>query len=66
MTRHAIVNQDNIVVNVVIWEGAAWLPPHNHTVVRSDLAGIGDRYIPEKNVFERIPVKIVLDQPVDN
>lgn len=56
--RHAIVDLNNIVVNVVIWEGAEWLPPRNHTVVQSDTAGIGDIYIPEKNVFQRPENKI--------
>ena len=51
MARHAIVNKDNLVVNVVIWEGASWLPPHNHIVVQCDSVDIGDLYIPEKNSF---------------
>ncbi len=53
--KHAIVNKENLVVNVIIWEGAEWLPPRDHMVVRSDHANIGDIYIPEKNVFEKPP-----------
>lgn len=37
MTRHAIVNKDTKkVVNVVIWQGAEWLPPRNHLVIQND------------------------------
>lgn len=49
--RHALVNQENKVVNVIIWEGAQWLPPHNHYVVRCDQCDIGDTYNPETNTF---------------
>ena len=56
--KHAIVNKENKVVNVVIWEGAEWLPPRDHLVVRSDVAGIGDIYHPETNSFERPPEQI--------
>lgn len=51
--KHAIVNSDNVVVNMVIWEGEEWLPPRDHIVVRSDEAGIGDIYHPETNTFSR-------------
>ena len=41
--RHAIINKDTKeVVNVVIWEGAEWLPPKNHYIVRSDVCQMGD------------------------
>lgn len=50
--RHAIVEKATMkVVNVIIWEGAEFLPPKNHFVVRSDKCDIGDLYIPEKNEF---------------
>lgn len=51
--RHAIVNKDNVVVNVVLWDGCEWLPPRDHIIVQNDHAGIGDIYIPQKNVFKR-------------
>lgn len=51
--KHAIVNSDNVVVNMVIWEGAEWLPPRDHLVVRSDTAGVGDIYDPQTNTFTR-------------
>ena len=54
--KHAIVDKDNKVVNVVIWEGAEWLPPRNHIVIRSDDACIGDIYDPVRDVFLK-PIK---------
>jgi hypothetical protein len=53
MARHAIVNKENKVVNVVIWEGAEWLPPRNHLVVhdKTELCNIGDMYDPKTNLF---------------
>jgi hypothetical protein len=49
--RHAIVNKDNVVVNIVIWDGREWLPPKNHSVIQSDVACIGDTYDGLKNIF---------------
>lgn len=49
--RHAVVNKDNKVVNVVIWNGAEWLPPRNHYVIRCDNCDIGDTYDPQKKEF---------------
>jgi hypothetical protein len=51
--RHAIVNQDNVVVNVVIWNGAPWQPPVNHYVVQNDTVSIGDIYDHETNSFKK-------------
>ena len=43
-TRYSIVNQEGLVVNVLEWAGAEWLPPRNHYVIASDTAGIGYKY----------------------
>lgn len=51
--RHAIVNKDKVVVNVIVWEGAEWLPPKNHWVVQHDSVNIGDIYDEESNSFTR-------------
>lgn len=51
--RHAIVNQDNVVVNVIVWNGAEWLPPRGHMVVQNDRVNIGDIYDPETHAFSR-------------
>lgn len=54
--RHAIINhKTQKVVNIVVWEGAEWLPPRDHWVVRTDLGDIGDDYNKEKNVFIKPP-----------
>lgn len=50
--RYAVVENDTrLVVNVVQWEGAEWLAPRNHLVIRSDLANIGDTYNEATNSF---------------
>lgn len=56
MANHAIINKDNIVVNIVIWENSEWLPPRDHIVmdVSKMNCHIGDTYDPVKNTFIRI------------
>lgn len=49
--RHAIVNKDGQVINVIIWEGAEFLPPRNHYVIRDDFVDIGDSYDFNKKIF---------------
>lgn len=51
--RFAIVNKDNLVVNVIIWNGAEFLPPRDHIVVQNDTVDIGDIYDPATNSFIR-------------
>lgn len=35
MKRYAIVNAENIVENIVLWdEASAWLPPENTTLIK--------------------------------
>ncbi len=53
MDRHALVNKEGLVVNVIIWQGAEWLPPTDHYVIQSDSANINDVYNFETNVFVR-------------
>lgn len=61
--KHAIINEQGLVVNMIIWEGAEWLPPRNHTVVHINEAyetqagghiGIGDSYDANTDTFTRI------------
>ena len=49
--RHAIINKDGRVVNVVEWEGLAWLPPREHYCVAAPGIDIGDQYNFETNEF---------------
>ena len=52
--KHAIINNDTkTVVNIIVWEGAEWLPPRNHIVVRSDIANIGDTYDERTGFFSK-------------
>lgn len=52
--KHAIVENDTkIVVNIVLWEGAEWLPPRNHFVVQNDTVNIGDLYDEATNTFTK-------------
>ncbi len=52
MDRYAVVNADNLVVNVILWDGkSSWQPPKGCSVVRSDYCDIGHTYNPEKETF---------------
>lgn len=51
MARHGICDKTGLVVNVVIWEGAEWLPPRDHYVIQDDGVDIGDTYDFESKVF---------------
>lgn len=54
MARHAIIDPNtNKVVNVVIWEGAEWLPPTGYVVLQADICDIDDDYDPEKQAIIR-------------
>ena len=56
MTRHAIINaKTHKVVNVCIWEGAEWLPPKDHFVVKTDDGDIGDDWDEKANKFIKEP-----------
>jgi len=58
MNRWAIIDKDNKVVNVVLWDGpkTEWCPPRGHMIVQCDrLNGIGDIYNPIQNSFIKGP-----------
>ncbi len=47
MNRYAIV-QDNIVINVIIWDGKSeWNSPEGTQIIQSDTLNIGDNYSQE-------------------
>lgn len=53
--RFAIVDKDTKkVVNCIIWEGAEFLPPRNHFVVRSDVCDHGDYWNEKANTFHTV------------
>lgn len=50
--RHVIVDpKTNIVRNIVLWDGAEWLPPQGYIVFPSHEGQIGDRWDEEKGCF---------------
>lgn len=51
--RHAVINPENKVVNVILWDGVApWRPPFGHIAVPAeDWVGIGHSYDPLRNAF---------------
>lgn len=53
MTRHAVIDQNGNVVNVIEWDGAEFLPPRNHLVVQSEICDIGDTYEDRAEVFTK-------------
>ena len=53
MSRHAVCNKDGLVVNVIVWEGAEFLPPRDHYVIHSATVDIGDVYNIETNTFTK-------------
>lgn len=54
--RWAIIDKDNKVANVVLWDGPSteWCPPRGHTVVQcAKEVGVGHIYNPETNTFKK-------------
>lgn len=45
MKRHAVINKDNNVINVIVWDGITPLRfPSDWTVIQFDECDIGDTY----------------------
>ena len=42
--KHAIINSDNLVVNIIIWPDGSFKAPRDHISIESDVAKLGDRY----------------------
>lgn len=53
MSRFAIVNDKNEVVNVIVWEGAEFLPPRGHSVIKDDGVDVHDLYDPQAKKFTK-------------
>lgn len=50
--RHAIIDaKTGLVRNVVIWDGAEWLPPRDHFVVNDCDGQIGDYWHQDSDTF---------------
>jgi hypothetical protein len=51
MMKYAVINNENIVVNSIIWDGESkWSPPAGHRIIKSE-AGIGSQYDPATKKF---------------
>lgn len=53
MYKHAIIDQNNNVVNVVITLQGQFKHPRNYVVVESEVAKVGDIYNPEDGSFRK-------------
>jgi hypothetical protein len=54
MKRHAVINKNNKVVNVIVWDGVTrWSPPQEHIAIQFDECDIGDTHDPENNKIIR-------------
>ena len=54
MKRHACINTNNEVINVIVWDGVSPVKfPSNWTVMQFDICDIGDTYDPENNKIIR-------------
>ena len=47
--RWALVDANNIVEGIIIWDGDTntWTPPSEFTIVKSDVANVGDQLNPD-------------------
>jgi len=54
MARHAICDKTGKVVNVIIWDGAEFLPPRDHYVIQDDSVNVGDTYDFKSKKFFRL------------
>lgn len=58
MARHAIINNENVVTNVMEWDGVSeWKPPEGFYLIDSEIAASGDIYDRENNVFLKLDGK---------
>ena len=51
MVKHAIIDQNNKVVNVVITPNGQFVVPRNHIAIESQVVRLGDMYNPEDGSF---------------
>lgn len=50
--RYALISPDNIVANVIVWNGVdPYTPFLGYFLIQSDTANIGDIYDPENGTF---------------
>ena len=58
--KYAVCNSENVVVNVILWDGKSqWTPPAGCYVIESNAACIGDWYNKEDKTFVK---PIIIDE----
>lgn len=56
MKRHAVIDSEGNVVNVVLWDGASmWRPPEGHTLVEVEETPCGPGWTYADGVFTEPP-----------
>ena len=54
--RYAIIDpqlKEKNIINIVEWNGSAWLPPHGTYVIPCEIANVGDTYNAKTGEFTR-------------
>lgn len=51
MARHAICDKNGLVVNVIIWDGAEFVPARGYYVIQNDTVEVDDVYDFANKVF---------------
>lgn len=54
MKRYAVCNKEDLVINVIKWDGESnWQPPVDCYAIQDDSVNIGDSYNKETNIFTK-------------
>jgi hypothetical protein len=63
MKKHALVNSENIVENVILWDGSSeWTAPQGKTLIDVENVMCGIGWIHSNGTFTEPPTQV--DQPV--
>jgi hypothetical protein len=58
MDRYLVINENNLIVNIVRWNGKSkWMPPYGCYVVKSEFGNIGQIYDKETGLCFDLGVK---------
>jgi hypothetical protein len=65
MYKYALINNQNIVENVVVWDGESnWTPPENMTCVNVENIECGINWIYDGSVFTAPEIIVVTPEPI--
>ncbi len=52
MPTYAVINESNVVINTIIWDGVSqWAPPKGCFLIENDQCGPGWTYNPSDKTF---------------